>query len=196
MTRLIIFLVSGMLLLTSCQDNQLKLIENCADENYIIEDVKSYKNVFNFHNVLLEPLELKIALLKTQSKVLLQAGFTEKEITDHIRSELKLLKKDLDNLQIRHIGLKRGYQEYRKELLNFIKKSSSYKINNNQVYLTQFKTCEIVSKDSKHTFAQRFKKETYIEILENLNNELSKVSNRYQLLKFDIERTNFKNFTK
>ena len=33
-------------------------------------------------------------------------------------------------------------------------------------------------------------------VFEILNNELSKVSNRYQLLKFDIERTNFKNFTK
>lgn len=196
MTRLIIFLVSGILLLTSCQDNQLKLIENCADENYIGEDImKNYKDVSYLHNRLIDPIELKIGLLKTESKVLLEAGFTEKEITDHIRSELKLLKKDLDNLQIKHIGLQKGYQDYKKELLSFIKKSSSYKINNNQVYLRQFKTCEIASKDSKHTFAQRFQKETYIEVFEILNNELSKVFNRYQLLKFDIERTNFKNFT-
>ena len=101
MTRLIIFLISGMLFLSSCKDNQLKLIENCADENYISVDImKNYKDVSYLHNRLIDPIELKIGLLKTESKVLLEAGFTEKEITDHIRSELKLLKIDLDNLQI------------------------------------------------------------------------------------------------
>jgi hypothetical protein len=196
MNRPIILLVSILLLLSSCKDNQLKVIENCADENYVKNDIETnFKAVGLFHNKLLEPVELKIALLKTESKTLLKAGFTEKEVTDHIRSELKLLKKDLDNLQIRKIGLQNGYQDYRKELLSFLKKNSSNKINNNQVYLANFKSCEIASKDSTHTFNQRFQKETYTEILEVLNNELLKVFNRYQLLKFDIEKANFKNFT-
>ena len=44
-----------------------------------------------FQNRLLEPVEFKISLLKTESKALLRAGFTEKEVTDISQLIMQLL---------------------------------------------------------------------------------------------------------
>lgn len=192
MNVLIVFLVS-ILLLISCKDNQVKFLENCADEKFVQYDWKPYS--FNEHQELLLPVEFKIAQLKTESKKLLKAGFTEKEITDHIRKELKLLRKDLDNLLIKKTFLQNDYQASRKKLLSFLKKSPSYKMNNDRDYYDYFNSCEYNSIFSKHSLSQKFQKETYTEVVERTNYEVSKLLKRYQLLNFDIDKIDFKNFT-
>jgi hypothetical protein len=62
MNRLIIiFLVSVLLLLSSCKDNQLKIIENCADERHVSEELTKYfKSHRFFHDGLINPVEAKV----------------------------------------------------------------------------------------------------------------------------------------
>ena len=189
MTRLILFLVSGMLLLSSCKDNQLKVIENCADERHVSEELTKYfKSHKFFHDGLINPVEAKVYKIQKESKVLLDGGFTEKEVNDYIKEQLKFIKDDLNKMQERYLGLRHGTEEYRRELINFIKKDSVHKINNDNQYLNKFKSCEIGSKNSQLTYDQRYKKSTYMESIKIVDKEVSDTLIRYKFLGFEAEK--------